>query len=272
MGTSYDRVGTDANARPALLAPGAAAWWRAFALLVHATLGLNLAIIQARGDYSGSGGTHSDGWAIDIRTRDFDRDTIARLVMLARRCGASATWYRTTVGSGPHIHLVVDAGDLYTASRYQTRAVRAGYNGLGRLGRSGRDTHPAPDRWRTYTEGLAYMATLLPKEENVNMPLTQDEWARLTTLVRNEIKYAHPQIADAVAAAVWRFYLGSSGPTAGVALQNTVNYVATLVGQIAGLQAAGAAVNAGQPIDIGAVRAAARAGVADALSSIEAKA
>lgn len=182
MAQSLVRVGTDVSGRPAELAPEAATWWRLFTILIKHVLGVDLEIIQARGTYAGSGGTHADGWCIDIRTWKFTTTQVLAIVALARLYGGSATWYRVNVGSGPHIHIAVDAGNLATASRYQTRAVRAGYDGLGYLGRSGKDTHPKPPTWRTATQGIAAMRTEIERTTQ-DMPLSSAD----VLLIRDEI-------------------------------------------------------------------------------------
>ena len=187
MATSYVTVGREVDGDPARLHPTAARWWKLFVRLVRLVLGLELEIIQAKGGYAGSAGTHDDGWAIDLRTWKFTTAQILAIVALARLCGASATWYRLDVGSGPHIHLVVDAGALYTASRYQTRAVRAGYDGLGYLGRKNPDPHPAPPVWRTAEEGIAYMTTTLNRIEGEIDMDPQELKALIKSAVREEL-------------------------------------------------------------------------------------
>lgn len=180
MPATLVRVGTETDGDPAMLAPLAAAWWTRFVQVVRLELGIELEIIQARGTYDGSGGTHADGYAIDIRTWRFTTRLVLAIVAIARRYGASATWYRTTVGSGPHIHLVVDmTGIAWTASHYQTVAVRAGYDGLGAGGRARKDPHPAPPRWINAREGIARMTTYLEE----NMPLSPDDLKRISDLI-----------------------------------------------------------------------------------------
>lgn len=195
MSTSYVTVGREVDGDPAKLAPLAAAWWRTFVQVVKIRLGLQLEIIQARGRYSGSGGTHADGWAVDIRTWRFNHAQILALVALARECGASATWYRTNVGSGPHIHMVVDTTGINTRTKphYQTVAVRHGRDGLGRdrLGRRGwkrPDPHPKPARWRNAREGIAHMQTIIEKEND--LPLSDSDLKKIADVVDARIKAA----------------------------------------------------------------------------------
>lgn len=195
MSASYVTVGREVDGDPAQLAPLAAAWWRTFVQVVKIRLGLKLEIIQARGAYSASGGTHADGYAIDLRTWRFTHSQILALVSLARECGASATWYRTKVGSGPHIHMVVDTTGINTRTKphYQTIAVRNGRDGLGydRRGRAGwkrRDPHPKPARWRNAREGIAHMQTIIEKERD--MPLSDADLAKIGKLIDQRLQAA----------------------------------------------------------------------------------
>ena len=212
MKIQYIDVGRDVNGRRALLAPLAAQWWRLFVQIVKRELGIDLEIIQARGTYAGSASTHADGWAIDLRTWRFSRATVLAIVALARRYGASATWYRTTVGSGPHIHLVVDAGSWTTASSYQTAAVRAGYDGLGPGGRARRDPHPKPDAWLTGKQGVTAMELKLRTS------------APLIDTIKSAAKEANMSITDQeiqkIAAAVVSFPTHYSAPLGSVTMQH----------------------------------------------------
>ena len=254
MATSYVSVGRDVNGRNAQLHPTAATWWLRFALLVKLALGLDLEIIQARGTYSGSGGTHADGWCIDLRTHRFGTTQIVAIVALARTYGASATWYRTTVGSGPHIHLTVDAGRLATASRYQTQAVRAGYDGLGYLGRAHKDPHPAPAKWVTADEGIA----LMDKQIGTLMALTSADAAMIATaILSRDLGSSGPAVGTAIQTTYQRSHsakegvvallgqtLGSSGPAVGTAIQSTYNATAALASKVDALAASVAELKA----------------------------
>ena len=233
MALAYVSVGRDVNGRNALLAPPAAAWWRLFALVVKLTLDVNLEIIQAKGTADASAGTHPDGWAVDIRTWRFSTSTTLAVVALARTYGASATWYRTEAhGFVPHIHLVIDAGAQYTASRYQTVAVRAGSDGLGYLGRRRPDPHPAPARWVTAEQGIALMHQQIG---TLVMALTDSDAQRVATaILGRSLGSSGPTVAVAlqdsaraahtardVVTALLTQSLGSSGPNVAVALQDT---------------------------------------------------
>lgn len=165
-------IGTNYRGRDAYLAETPARWWALWKQAVARDLpDIELVIIQAAGNASASAGTHSDGWAIDLQTWHLSSSQIERLVAHARRYGASGTWYRTSAqGFDPHIHAALDPGSGYTNSAYQIEAVRDGYNGLGRRGRGGRDTHSAPARWITAAQGITLM-----EQEGDDIMASKDE-------------------------------------------------------------------------------------------------
>ena len=168
-------VGREISGDPARLDTRAADWWRPFHALVKERLGINLGIIQAQGGYSGSAGTHADGWAVDIDTLPLRDPQIMAVVALARDAGAAATWYRTTVGSGPHIHLVIPTTNATSAAAYQDDAARDGYDGLGYLGRANRDPHPRPDNYRDRAQGITWLTNQLEGQ----LPVKQDDFNKL---------------------------------------------------------------------------------------------
>ncbi|GAB3884634.1 hypothetical protein [Terrabacter terrigena] len=108
---------------------------------------------QATGLNPNSVGTHAAGDTIDFGGLGNAR------AMLAREMGAWATWPRdwAPADGGQHTHCVL-AGGPHNAntSRYQTTAVRAGYNGLGPDGRAGRDPLSPPKTYRTWKQGIAW--------------------------------------------------------------------------------------------------------------------
>nr|DAT51182.1 MAG TPA: signaling protein [Caudoviricetes sp.] len=165
-------IGTNYRGRDAYLAETPAKWWALWKQAVARDLpDIKLVIIQAAGNASASAGTHADGWAIDLQTWHLSGSQIERLVAHARRYGASGTWYRTSAqGFDPHIHAALDPGSGYTNSSYQIAAVRDGYNGLGRGGRGGRDTHSAPARWITAAQGITLM-----EQEGDDIMASKDE-------------------------------------------------------------------------------------------------
>lgn len=184
-------IGTNYRGRGAYLAETPAKWWGLWKQAVARDLpDIELVIIQAAGNASASAGTHADGWAIDLQTWHLSSSQIERLVAHARRYGASGTWYRTRAqGFDPHIHAALDPGSGWTASSYQIEAVRDGYNGLGRGGRGGRDTHSAPARWITAAQGIALM-----EQEGEDMVSTEQmhEIGRLAAKYTLAAEYGGP--------------------------------------------------------------------------------
>lgn len=174
MPTTYVTIGTDIHGRPAQLQEIPAKWWSLFATLMQAEIRVRLEIIQARGNATASAGTHSDGAAIDIRTRSLTAAQISHIVRRARELGAPATWYRTTVGSGPHIHMVPAIAG--TRAHYQTLAARQGYDGLGATGHKHRDPTPQPAPHLDAADGIRLMSTQLnpprQKEKEMENPWT----------------------------------------------------------------------------------------------------
>lgn len=156
MGDSLIRIGTEVDGDPALACPHMAQWWPVFTRLVKDRFGVSLEILQAAGSYSKSGATHVEGTSIDWRTWRFAPAVVNGIVALAREMGARATWYRTKAqGFDPHVHMALDC-PCRSGADYQTAAVDAGYNGLGKNGRGGEDTHPQPSTRRDYKAGIAW--------------------------------------------------------------------------------------------------------------------
>ena len=157
MSNAFLRLGRDVNGRDAMACRHMGAWWPEFVRLVRAELGVSLEIIQARGGAAASAGTHRDGTALDLRTWRFTLSVVREIVRLAREAGAPATWYRTRAqGFDPHIHLVLDC-DCRSNADYQIAAVKAGFNGLAKGGRGGRDDGPKPSAWRNNVSGLLWV-------------------------------------------------------------------------------------------------------------------
>ena len=121
-------------------------------MLAAGEIKFNLDIIQLTGAASASAGTHSQGGAADLVQRS------DRAVAIARRMGARATWRRVTSQgfSGDHMHVVLTGCPHNEPARYQISAVRAGFNGLGYLGRGGLDYHPDPPADVIWSSGIAW--------------------------------------------------------------------------------------------------------------------
>lgn len=112
----------------------------------------SLRIYQLIGGATASAGTHSKGGAFDISDLVGTRD-----VAIARQMGADATWARTRAqGFTPHLHGVLRGCPHNSPARYQIDAVDAGFNGLGRGGRGGKDDGPRPLSGRTWQEGIEW--------------------------------------------------------------------------------------------------------------------
>lgn len=125
-----------------------------------------LKIYQLIGNASASGNTHREGGAFDITDLIGDTD-----VEVARQMGADASWARTkSQGFMPHIHGVLRGCPHNEPARYQIDAVDAGFNGLGRNGRGGRDDGPRPLSGRTWREGIAWAE----QQQEDDMPKYRD--------------------------------------------------------------------------------------------------
>lgn len=103
-------------------------------------LGYELSIMQ--GSYhtgvSKSAGTHDGGGCLDLAPALHDSK-----IMAARMCGFAA-WYRTPAQGFPyHIHMCqIGNARMASGAATQVTAYKAGYNGLGYLGRQGYDDGP----------------------------------------------------------------------------------------------------------------------------------
>ena len=196
MGDSLIRIGTEVDGDPALACPHMAQWWPVFTALVKQRFGVSLEILQAAGSYSKSGATHVEGTSIDWRTWRFTLAVVNGIVALAREMGARATWYRTKAqGFDPHVHMALDC-PCRSGADYQTAAVDAGYNGLGKNGRGGKDTHPAPSTRRDYKAGIAWATKQLGSASSKPKPTTnptkseEDELMALSKETLNQIATA----------------------------------------------------------------------------------
>jgi hypothetical protein len=111
-------------------------------------------IYQLIGGSPLSGGTHLDGGADDTQYLNDN------LIWLSRQMGADATWHRPYNwdghDSGEHVHRVLTGCPHNTPARYQIDAVRAGFNGLGHLGRGAPDNGPRPLSGRTWQRGIEW--------------------------------------------------------------------------------------------------------------------
>ena len=225
----YVRVGTETDGDPAMLAETPAKWWQLFARYAAARLpGVKLVIIQARGGYSGSAGTHADGWAVDLQTWHLTDAQIDKLVALSRSVGGVA-WLRNKQHGGfeSHIHIAIDSGGAYTNCQYQVEAARNGYDGLGYRGRRGRDYHSAPSGgWKTAAQGIQAMINHLVTEEDDLPYASKDlqlisESAIQAQLVQTGRAPKAGDLADMIVERLLDRRLGLSGPPVKVALQDS---------------------------------------------------
>ena len=186
-----------ANGKPAYGCQHLAQWWPVFTRLqiLRGRIKTCLDIAQAYGWSDKSGGTHGQGTAVDVTQTD------AGIVADAREAGARGTWCRGKrwgqASMGDHIHLALDC-PCASGSDYQIGAADDGYNGLGYLGRGGRDYHPAPKVRRDWKAGIAWMqaeiARLTPQPTPTPTPeddtMTPDQIDTLAQRIGREVAAA----------------------------------------------------------------------------------
>lgn len=138
-----------------------------------------LTIYQLIGGAVASAGTHAFGGAFDILDLPGDTD-----VWVARQMGADATWSRPynwdNARGMAHVHGVLTGCPHALKSsiaRNQTIAVRADFNGLGHLGRGGKDNGPRPLSGRTWEQGIEWA-----KAQAEEAPMTPAEKQRVDDL------------------------------------------------------------------------------------------
>ena len=164
-------------------------------LLRRGVIKRNIDIAQLIGGASQSAGTHSKGGAFDIWQRDLTT------IKVARQMGADATWKRTPAqGFSYHTHGVLRGCPHNTPARYQIGAVDAGYNGLGRGGRGGRDDGPRPLSGRSWREGIAWA-----KAQGNDEP--DDPMEEIMGWYKDKAEFE-----AAIAKAVWDYKIPSSVP------------------------------------------------------------
>ena len=159
----YNNIGTLTSGKAATLRSDAAASIPTTFAYVQQMSGIDLykRIIQAKGGAVASAGTHVDGCALDLRTRDLSTAVITKVVAALRECGWVAHWRHTgSFANNQHIHASADTGN-YSKTYYQVTATKAGYNGLGSGGRGGRDEHKKPSQWRTIQQGIKFAESQL---------------------------------------------------------------------------------------------------------------
>lgn len=139
-----------------------------------------LHIYQLIGGAAASAGTHSQGGAFDLLDLPGGVD-----LYVARQMGADATWSRPYNWDGrggmAHIHGVLTGCPHNGPAHYQIDAVRDGYNGLGHLGRGGKDTGPRPLSGRMWREGIRWAQS-------------QEDWFDMATI--DDLKAAVREVLD----------------------------------------------------------------------------
>lgn len=166
--------------------------------LARGLIKFNLDIVQLTGGNPLSGGTHTKGGAADLKQNS------NAWIALYREMGAAA-WRR----DGPdwegneHCHLILIGCEHNGPGEYQVIACKRGYNGLGKAtsgpyagqwGYGGKDPHPAPKTWRTWSQGIAWAEAQIKT-------LTQEEDIMAT---KDELREV---IHEEVGKAVWRYGL-----------------------------------------------------------------
>lgn len=130
----------------------------------------NIDIFQLIGGASKSAGTHRTGGAFDIAQCTWSA------LEIMREAGADATWRRVPPAFVLHAHGVLRGCPHNSPARYQITAVDAGYNGLGKGGRGGRDDGPRPLKKRTWQEGIEWIKGQLGVSVVVPPPLVSTVW------------------------------------------------------------------------------------------------
>lgn len=273
-------VGKETSGDPAKFRVELAPYWPVTVAYVKHKTGVDLSsrIIQAQGGAQLSAGTHWDGAAVDLRTRGLTRAKTLAVVAALRELGWAA-WYReggSWVGN-EHIHAAANLGmTLTTGCLYQVRAYKAGFNGLGSMGRGGKDPHPRPDTIRTIADGARWAAAQIQSEED-DMPLTDADYSKIAEKVWGA---TFGSATETAGARLGRAAANSTTAAARVAdinrdkpislrqeVADTKTLALALQGQLAGLATAIGQL-AGGRIDMAAVEAAARRGAEDALADL----
>ena len=253
----WKSVGRESDGDDAILDERCAVWWLgAMRLLKLVRPDISVVVIQAKGRGSKSGGTHADGWALDLRTYHLSPEQRRYLIAFLRRFGGVA-WYRSREqGFDPHIHVAVYTGGFYSACQYQGRAAHAGRNGLRG---NGRDTEPAPDRWVSYAQGMVMIAAELVAREVVKagVEMTKSEMQELAEIVATRVwtmtvagkgsaesilvsaeERAGKAATEAASQAdrVWQILPGAAGSSAErlVRLDEKLDHLTQRVGELAG--------------------------------------
>lgn len=141
-------------------------------LLLRGVIKYNIDIYQLNGNAPASAGTHKGG-AYDIAQLG------KKAIRIARKMGAAGfPRYYNWNGKGglPHQHGVLIGCPHNASARYQIDALKAGYNGLGKGGRGGRDTgNFRPKTWRNYQQGIAWVKKQIAKAKQNGVVVTNGQ-------------------------------------------------------------------------------------------------
>lgn len=149
-------------------------------LIAKGLIKQSIDILQLTGGYELSGGTHQAGGVFDLKQYD------TRIVAVIREMGAPATWLRNMLyadGSpgNTHTHGVLSGCPHNWPAAYQITAQARGYDGMGKgtvspyigvWGYGGKDPHPDPSTYRTWTQGIAWAESQLATLEDDLMSVT----------------------------------------------------------------------------------------------------
>lgn len=169
-------IGLDYQGLPAYMSELGAEWYLLYKQYMKRQYpDIDLAVVQAMGDGSRSGGTHGPGYALDYDTYRLTPAQQMIVIRTSRKFGASATFVRDSRdGFDPHIHSALDSGGGVDDGCYwQILSVKRGMNALSRA-KPDRYAYLNPDRWVTAHEGIQ----MLKNELEENMPLTYEEMAK----------------------------------------------------------------------------------------------
>lgn len=122
-------------------------------LLRRGVIKHSLDVYQLIGSYAKSADTHKPGGAYDVG------QVSDEAILVAREMGAAGFHRPEGWDNGDgieHQHGVLRGCPHNAGGRYQIVALEQGFNGLGHLGKGGRDTDPRPAKWRTWKEGIAW--------------------------------------------------------------------------------------------------------------------
>lgn len=237
--------------------------WYERVLLARGLIKSNIDVWQLTGGASASAGTHSQGGAFDLLYQTTDAH-----VAVAREMGAPATWRRTTAQgfSRTHAHGVLSDCAHNEPARYQIAAQYAGRDGLGWRGMQGPDTHARPSTYRSWREGIEWAkkevarltSTPAPAPKPAPSPVPEEDFmASIDDLMGTTFKGADGARFDDVTVATWRN------------VRALIAQSAAEAGRDAALLSAIKALSSGQPVDLAAVQAAAKAGTEAALKGYQ---